>query len=339
MIECASPELAESNRAIPPLLHRVTAAFPFLFDTLPRYTYHYILLQIPALYSTRVTRIVEAAKPALTETKKVYKHEPGLSPDRTIITECKSSWTSFLGSLMAEWQTLNIVSTLLLSALLTVMQVDGAGNDPLTRSISITAMICALWSLVFGCIFIIRFGTMKRTHQGLEWCKETRKGAESILWNAWVLLAMPTVWLAWALILFATAVLSFIWPAGPITSFSGNASMSFSQLTSRSATGVRVAMTIVFVLGMIYLILIISTLRHYGSELDHKWKVRVDKWTQGGANGMTSEPEPSDKQISSITSPQRSSFQVKDDSQTKQVNNSAMIKQSPLPSQNPAKPE
>ncbi|KXN83337.1 hypothetical protein AN958_01555 [Leucoagaricus sp. SymC.cos] len=53
---------------------------------------------------------------------------------------------------MAEWQTLNIVSTLLLLALLTLIQVDGAGNNPLARSISITVMICALWSLIIGCI-------------------------------------------------------------------------------------------------------------------------------------------------------------------------------------------
>ncbi|KXN87513.1 hypothetical protein AN958_08751 [Leucoagaricus sp. SymC.cos] len=186
----------------------------------------------------------------------------GSVPRLEIIAKFKSSWISFLDSLILEWQTLNIVSTLLLSTLLTLLQVDGAGNDPLTRSIALTALICGLWSL------------------------EARKGADRILWNAWVLFALPAVWLAWALLLFAASVLSLIWRVSLIKPSPGN-DKSISSLSSRSALAARVVMTVIFVLGVVYLALVVATLRRYGSKLDHKWAVRVDEWAKSGAKELT----------------------------------------------------
>jgi hypothetical protein len=96
-------------------------------------------------------------------------------------------WMGFIDSLMAEWQTLNIVSGLLLSyvvlssqifpanltlvfrAIMTIFQIDGAANDPITRYIAFWSLICALISLLYGCIFVIRFSSMKKIHRGIEW--------------------------------------------------------------------------------------------------------------------------------------------------------------------------
>ena len=70
-------------------------------------------------------------------------------------------------------------------------------------------------SLLYGCLYIIRFGTMKRMHKASAWAnvsshshlapfitilmpfQEAQKRREAILWNVWVLLAMPVVWLTW----------------------------------------------------------------------------------------------------------------------------------------------
>ena len=36
-----------------------------------------------------------------------------------------------------------------------------AADDPITRSTALLSLICALMSLSYGCIYIVRFGTMK----------------------------------------------------------------------------------------------------------------------------------------------------------------------------------
>ncbi|KXN87993.1 hypothetical protein AN958_11869, partial [Leucoagaricus sp. SymC.cos] len=58
---------------------------------------------------------------------------------------------------------------LLVRTLLTLLQIAGSGNDPVMRSLALTVLICVLWSLVFGCIYITYFGPIKQTHQGLAW--------------------------------------------------------------------------------------------------------------------------------------------------------------------------
>ncbi|KAJ6541625.1 hypothetical protein B0H19DRAFT_856283, partial [Mycena capillaripes] len=76
----------------------------------------------------------------------------------------RSSWESFIDLQMQEWQTLNIISVLLLSAILTMLQIAGATN-PITRTSALFSLICAIMSLVYGCLYIIRFGTMRKMHK------------------------------------------------------------------------------------------------------------------------------------------------------------------------------
>lgn len=109
----------------------------FLFDKLPRLLYLYALLHLPALYSTRVSRILEDAELTMPEVRKLYipkvsnrvmkgpeeeeaeaeaedKEQNG-GTGKLSIVHFKSTWESFVDSLMREWKTLNIVSVLLLS--------------------------------------------------------------------------------------------------------------------------------------------------------------------------------------------------------------------------------
>jgi hypothetical protein len=52
-----------------------------------------------------------------------------------------------------------------------MLQIPSAGDDPITRTAALMALICAMISLLFGCIYVVRFGTMKRTHQALSWAE------------------------------------------------------------------------------------------------------------------------------------------------------------------------
>ncbi len=95
-----------------------------------------------------------------------------------------------------------------------MFQVPDAAYDPITRTAALISMICALMSLTYGCIYIVRFGTMRSMYRASRWAEvslnlmkdyntslnvlqEARKTYTVIWWNAWILLAMPAVWLAW----------------------------------------------------------------------------------------------------------------------------------------------
>ena len=54
-------------------------------------------------------------------------------------------------------------------AILTILQISGAANDPVTRYTALFSLMCALMSLLFGCIYIIRFGSMRKTYKAAEW--------------------------------------------------------------------------------------------------------------------------------------------------------------------------
>lgn len=55
------------------------------------------------------------------------------------------------------------------SAILTILQIQSAENDPLTRYSALLSLICALMSLLYGGVYIIRFGAMRKTHKAAEW--------------------------------------------------------------------------------------------------------------------------------------------------------------------------
>ncbi|KAG8695421.1 hypothetical protein FRC09_009163, partial [Ceratobasidium sp. 395] len=82
----------------------------------------------------------------------------------------KQSWDEFMDSLNKEWKTLNVVSALLLSAILTMFQVNGS-DQPVMRTAALIALVCALWSLTFGCIYIVRFSTMRSMHKASRWAE------------------------------------------------------------------------------------------------------------------------------------------------------------------------
>jgi hypothetical protein len=54
-------------------------------------------------------------------------------------------------------------------AILTILQIESAANDPLIRYSALLSMICALMSLLYGCIYIIGFGTMRNPYKAAEW--------------------------------------------------------------------------------------------------------------------------------------------------------------------------
>jgi len=54
---------------------------------------------------------------------------------------------------------------------MTIFQVPSAGTDPLTRTASLLSLICALMSLTYGCMYIVRFGTMRSMYRASRWAE------------------------------------------------------------------------------------------------------------------------------------------------------------------------
>ena len=106
-------------------------ALVYIFDTLPRQIYLHFLLRLPRLYFTRVARIFEEAEMSIPKIKQgileATAHRKD-HPESTMSIEfptvqfgnLEMTWRHFVDSLLQEWQTLNIISVLLLSYVLLI---------------------------------------------------------------------------------------------------------------------------------------------------------------------------------------------------------------------------
>ncbi|KAL0954996.1 hypothetical protein HGRIS_003922 [Hohenbuehelia grisea] len=254
----------------------------FFYNILDHLYLHF-LLRMPSLYFTRVARVVDDAELSQEDIQNMalttdagtyllnwYGPRRQMSP---AVSKFRESWDELINSLMEEWRNQNIISVLLLSAVLTMLQIEGIEGDPVSRTATLLSLICALMSLLYGCIYMARFGTMNKMYKAKSWADAAGSMQKHIFWNVWVFLAMPAAWLAWSLVFFSVSVLSFIWRTGSSADFEDPI-----RLSPRGELGPRVALSVVFVLGLVYFVLIMDTLRHYGSSMDNEWRNKVKGW-------------------------------------------------------------
>ncbi|KAJ7613891.1 hypothetical protein DFH06DRAFT_1307742 [Mycena polygramma] len=284
--------------------------FVFIFIRIPHQVYLHILLRLPMLYFSRVSRLFEDANLSLPDIRRMavanadqwkdgtpgsflttwIPNDAAVSPN---LLNFRHSWEGFIDSLLREWKTQNVVSALMLSsvsdfvspllssdqmsrAILTMLQIDAAASDPIARTTAILSLISALMSLLFGSMYIIRFGTMRKMYKAASWAEEAQKGTTSILWNVWILLAIPAVWLAWSIILFVACIMAFTWRTGA-TEDPVNAALSHN-----AAYGLRIGVSAVLAVAFVYLFLILKTLSKYGDAMDKRWNEKVISWVQEG---------------------------------------------------------
>jgi hypothetical protein len=95
-------------------------------STVLRQIYLTLLLRLPSLYLTRVSRIIDDGKSSLPHLRQMIAADGPIDPVNwtvpigqsfvhPVVTDFKHSWETFVDSLLNEWRTLNIVSVLLLS--------------------------------------------------------------------------------------------------------------------------------------------------------------------------------------------------------------------------------
>lgn len=50
-----------------------------------------------------------------------------------------------------------------------MLQIDNVDKDPLIRAAVLMALVYSLWSLAYGCIYIIRFMNMRSIDRAMDW--------------------------------------------------------------------------------------------------------------------------------------------------------------------------
>lgn len=103
---------------------------------------------------------------------------------------------------------------------------------------------------------------MRRLEKASRWAEEAQRTTSGILWNVWVLLATPAIWLAWSVIFFCIAMLAFLWTSGTQT--------PPQPLTGNDALIPRLIVTVIFALGAVYFVMIINTFQSYGLNSGRK---------------------------------------------------------------------
>jgi hypothetical protein len=103
------------------LIDNIMLIWSLLFNTLPRQIYLHFLFRLPQYYFHRVTLIFEEAEmtmPEMMETAwaDLTPHSYIQGGENQLLNhKFKQAWTSFIDTLRKQWETLNIVSVLLLS--------------------------------------------------------------------------------------------------------------------------------------------------------------------------------------------------------------------------------
>ncbi|KAM6497295.1 hypothetical protein JOM56_007768 [Amanita muscaria] len=193
----------------------------------------------------------------------------------------QNSWDEFLNALTKEWKTLNVVSALLLTAIYNVLLLGGQGST-LTQCTALMSLLSALMSLTLGCLYLIRFETMRRTYKAIQWSSDALKTSRTILWNVYNLLALPSAWLAWSLLFFVVCLMSIVWE--PIDVNIGSTSgLGPLQLAS------KIAVSALLFVGMVHLSYALVAFAGYGSRLDKKLLKRLQSFSGDfEANSATS---------------------------------------------------
>lgn len=242
--------------------------------------YLYFLLGVPGLYFTRVATVFEDAnihghaleQMVLNNASARRYPELVVSYDHPAFKRLNKSWTQFIDTLIKEWKTFNIISVLLLSAIVAILQIEPAFNDPIVHYAALFSLVSALMNLMFGCMYILRFNTMRAPHKAVQWARETQKTHTNLFWNVWILLAIPAVWLVWSLIFYIVAIMAFVWRVE-----SGDPPPAFSP---QLVLAIRIGISTALAVGLTYIVVVMVTFVDFGAPMDKRFREKLKQHVQ-----------------------------------------------------------
>ncbi|KAG2013144.1 GTP cyclohydrolase II [Coprinopsis cinerea AmutBmut pab1-1] len=242
-----------------------------------RTVYLYVLLGLPSLYFSRVAAIFSDASLDILLMKQLTLDSASTrrldlygTPPSPRYSKLKRSWHHFIDSLIKEWKTLNIVSVLLLSAILALLQIESANADPWVHYAALCSLICALVSLLMGCMYIIRFNTMRKTYKAVAWAQELKRDHVGLLWNVWILLALPVVWLAWSLIFYVKCIVVYMWR--------GDLENPPKPFSAQATLAIRCTISCTLGIAVVYGGIVTKTFIGFGAPMDRRFNEQVEDW-------------------------------------------------------------
>ena len=199
------------------------------------------------------------------------------------------------------------------SAILTTLQFPFAAANPLTRYSAFLSLVCDFMSLLYGCIYILRFGSMRTISKAAEWanvndpicCKQSLTShtylhpsrnqnrnqlqyfgtygsysqcqASGLLGTCCLSLLIhataPTSSRR-SMISYIVCIMTIVWQSG-VVGEPDQPSQSFAATLAP-----RIVVTAFFALGLVYLTLIGLTFKQYGEDMENTWCNRVEKWVR-----------------------------------------------------------
>ncbi|KAL1665121.1 hypothetical protein GGF50DRAFT_53373 [Schizophyllum commune] len=177
-------------------------------------------------------------------------HEPQANELSFPLLHFKTTWEQFVNNLLQEWKALNVISALLTSAVLTILQIEAAAADPVARTAALLALAM---------------------YKASGWALEAQKTTTNMFWNVWVMLAMPAVWLLWSIISFIVSIMAFVWRTGAGGEPAGLVASPTQLLAS------RVIISVALALGAVYFVFVVRTFTRYGDRIDRRWRENVNE--------------------------------------------------------------
>ncbi|KAK2464810.1 hypothetical protein APHAL10511_003228 [Amanita phalloides] len=209
---------------------------------------------LPAFYFTRVAKVFKAAQLTLAEVERGRKKRMEATELSCKLRTFMELWEELVDSLMREWKVLNLVAALLMSAIVSLMQLQTVNEDPLSNNALFLSLIGALLCLLYGCMYVIRFGSLKSMQEGLSWVYDAQH-SQSKWRSMWVLLALPALFFGISLFWFILAIIELMSALDPISDPSQN-----QGLSHEAAFGWRFLIMLHLTPGLAYFVLMIIML-------------------------------------------------------------------------------
>ncbi|KAJ7450626.1 hypothetical protein FB451DRAFT_720387 [Mycena latifolia] len=156
-----------------------------------------------------------------------------------------------------EWITIGGAAFLLI---LFISQRSSASYDLLPRAMLFVSVVFLFFSVLYAIILARTFGKLEIDTEGLDWIRQVPQPPKNRFWNPWIMVSMPAVCILWGVTLF---ILSFIWRTGDTH---GRDEASNPSPKQKYEYGPQIAATFAFVLGVIYLRLMVRDVKTMGSD-------------------------------------------------------------------------
>lgn len=192
------------------------------------------------------------------------------------------------------------------SGILTMFQVTGASNDPVTRYLAFWSLVSALVSLLYGCAFIIQFSRMRKPSIAIEWAfvshipstwwgltNHRKRRIRVRLFGVWES-CCPCPLFGYlgifhihslqhllshirSIVAFLVCIMAFMWRCD------ANPPLQF-LVPPHTELAFRVFVSAVLGVGIFYGMLILTSFQRYGPKMDGALSSRIDLYIASAAS-------------------------------------------------------